>query len=276
MSTNARAPLLPADAVIHARGLVKTFDRGRTRALDGADLDVSEGEFVAVSGPSGSGKSTLLHLFAALDVPDEGRLVVCGLDLRGSFDRDRYRAATTGIVFQLDHLLPQLTVAENVEAALVGAGIPRRERHRRVADVIEEVGLTGLDRRRPSTLSGGERQRVAIARAVATDPAILLADEPTGRLDQANGQNVLRLIDALRRRRNLTVLLVTHDPAIARLADRRLVLTDGRIAPPGVPADCSSCGLYRARGTRFCGQCGREVGTTTKATEGSPTAGNLR
>lgn len=249
----------PEDPVIHVRGLVKTFDHGRVRALNGLDLDVGRGEFVAATGPSASGKSTLLHLLAALDQPDEGRIVVCGFDLRGRLDRDRYRATTVGMVFQLDHLLPVLTVAENVEAALVGAGVGGRERRRRVAVSLEDVGLQDVAGRRPSTLSGGQRQRLAIARAIAMNPTILLADEPTGRLDQVNGQNLMRLISQLRRERGLTVLLVTHDPAISQWADRSVELVDGRIVGPGAGWQCPSCPSYHVRGASYCGGCGHAL-----------------
>ena len=256
MGVQSRAPGNEVDPAIHVRGLVKTFDHGRTMALAGVDLDIAQGEFVAVTGPSASGKSTLLHLLAALDRPDAGRIVVGGVDLGGRMDRDRYRGTVVGIVFQLDHLLPVLTAAENIEAALVGAKMSGRERRRRAHAVLTDVGLGDIAGRRPPTLSGGQRQRLAIARALAMNPSILLADEPTGRLDQANGQNLMRLIGRLRRERDLTVLLVTHDPAISEWADRSLELVDGRITEPPPGDACSSCPSYRLRGTGFCGRCG--------------------
>ncbi len=222
--------------VIAISGVVKTFENGRLRALDGVDLNVQKGEFVAIVGPSGCGKSTLLHLLAALDRPDEGTIVVAGHDLAAARRLNEYRARDVGMVFQLDNLLPTLTASENVQVPMFGQGHSGRERRRRADELLAMVGLAGRTRNRPPQLSGGERQRVAIARALANAPAILLADEPTGRLDSASGRRVLELLEQVRREQGITVILVTHDPAIAARADRIVQMLDGRIANGTGPA----------------------------------------
>jgi len=223
--------------------LVKTFDDGRTRALDGATFRVDEGEFVAITGPSGCGKSTLLHLVAALDKPDSGRIVVQGEDITRRRDLSRYRARTVGLVFQLHNLLPSLTAVENVEVPMYEAGLGLRERRKKALGLLEVVGLAGKARRRPPQLSGGERQRVAIARALCNDAPILLADEPTGNLDSKAGRMVIEALQDIHHERALTIVMVTHDPSIAATADRILTMLDGRIEgeetpkAPGLLAD---------------------------------------
>jgi ABC-type lipoprotein export system ATPase subunit len=219
--------------VVRARGLVKTYGAGRgaVRVLDGADLDVERGELVAVVGRSGSGKSTLLHLLGALDRPDRGTLEVAGKRLeRLSESRlTAVRRHHVGFVFQSFHLLPELSGVENVllPARLARDGIEAAPRAR---ELLERLGLEPVARRLPTTLSGGERQRLAIARALVNDPALVLADEPTGNLDEESGAAVLELLrrvaDADR-----AVVLVTHDRAATALADRVLVLRDGRLEP---------------------------------------------
>ena len=209
--------------------LVKTFDQGRTRAVDGATLSVAQGEFVAVTGPSGCGKSTLLHLIAALERPDSGRIVVLGKDITGRHDLSGYRARTVGLVFQLHNLLPNLTAVENVEVPMYETGLGMRERRRRALQLLELMGLAGKARRRPPQLSGGERQRVAIARSLSNDPPILLADEPTGNLDSKAGRNVMEALEAIHHQHGLTIIMVTHDPRIAASADRIIKMLDGRI-----------------------------------------------
>jgi len=209
--------------------LVKTFDQGRTRAVDGATLSVAQGEFVAITGPSGCGKSTLLHLVAALERPDSGRIVVLGEDVTSRHDLSRYRARTVGLVFQLHNLLPTLTAVENVEVPMYETGLGMRERRRRALQLLELVGLGDKARRRPPELSGGERQRVAIARSLSNDPPILLADEPTGNLDSKAGRNVMEALQAIHHEHGLTIVMVTHDPRIAATADRTIQMLDGRI-----------------------------------------------
>jgi putative ABC transport system ATP-binding protein len=218
-----------AAPIIEVRGLVKTFEGGLVRALDGVDLTVMAGEFVAVVGPSGCGKSTLLHLIAALDRPDAGSIRVNGRDLARERNLSRYRAKEVGLVFQLDNLLPTLGAAENVQVPMFELGVSAGERRRRARQLLAQVGLGKKERNRPPELSGGERQRVAIARALANDPPILLADEPTGRLDSESGRRVLDLLEELQGRRSLTVVLVSHDAEIARRAQRIVRMLDGRI-----------------------------------------------
>jgi putative ABC transport system ATP-binding protein len=225
-----------SDPLIRASGLSKSFEQGRIAALNGLDLTVDEGEFVAIVGPSGCGKSTLLHLLAALDQPDGGEIVVAGHDLRRTRDLNHYRAKHVGMVFQLHNLLPALSALENVEVPMFEADLSSREGRRRARELLRLVGLEGRERNRPPELSGGERQRVAIARALANEPAILLADEPTGSLDSDAGRRVLDLIERLRRERGLTVVLVTHDADVAARADRTVRMLDGRLADRPSPA----------------------------------------
>lgn len=215
------------------RGLVKSFEKGRINALNGVDLEVYQGEFVAIVGPSGCGKSTLLHLIAALDRPDRGTIEVQGHELRSDRHLDHYRSRDVGLVFQLDNLIPSLTASENVQVPMFEAPYSAKERKRRAEELLEQVGLAGKGRSRPPQLSGGERQRVAIARALANDPPLLLADEPTGRLDSGSGRRILDLLESLQKKRGLTIVLVTHEPAVARRADRIVEMLDGRVEQRG-------------------------------------------
>jgi putative ABC transport system ATP-binding protein len=223
---------LTNDAVaIHARGLEKYYEGGRVHAVDGVDLDVAAGEFVAICGPSGCGKTTLLHLFSAIERPDAGSLKVAGQALADLTDAetDRFRRAVVGLVFQLHNLLPDLTALENVQVPMFGTRRSGRQRLERARELLERVGLTGRAHALPTVLSGGERQRVAIARALANEPRVLLADEPTGALDSRNGELLLDLLDELQREGGTTLVVVTHDPDIAARAGRVLHMLDGRI-----------------------------------------------
>jgi putative ABC transport system ATP-binding protein len=212
----------------------KAFEGGRIRALDGASLRLTPGEFVALTGPSGSGKSTLLNLIGALDVPDTGTIEVDGRALE-DVDWTEYRAGTVGFVFQFHHLVPTLSSLENVQVPMLGRGLGRAERTRRARSLLADVGLDHRADARPGVLSGGERQRVALARALANAPRLLLADEPTGALDSETGAQVLALLERLRADHRMTVLLVTNDEDVARAADRTLRLRDGRVTPAGAP-----------------------------------------
>ena len=216
---------------IRIRGLIKSFEGGRINALNGVDLDVYEGEFVAIVGPSGCGKSTLLHLIAALDRSDKGTIEVQGHELRSERRLDHYRSRDVGLVFQLDNLIPSLSASENVQVPMFERPYSAHERTRRAEKLLEQVGLMGKERSLPPQLSGGERQRVAIARALANDPPLLLADEPTGRLDSASGRRILDLLEELQKQRSLTIVLVTHEPVVARRADRIIRMLDGRVEP---------------------------------------------
>ncbi|MGP0036838.1 MAG: ABC transporter ATP-binding protein [Solirubrobacteraceae bacterium] len=217
--------------VLEARGIVKTLGVGRAerRILDGVSLDVEAGEVVAVLGRSGSGKSTLLHLLGGLERADAGQILLAGQDITrqrpGALAKTRLRHV--GFVFQAFHLIEELSGEENVllPARLPGAG---RDGERRARRLIGELGLTEIADRRPHELSGGEQQRLAIARAMVNDPEVVLADEPTGNLDQENGATVLALLRNLRRR---AVVIVTHEPEAAAIADRVLHLHDGRLYP---------------------------------------------
>ena len=218
------------DLDIVVTGLVKEFDNGRIQALTGLDLVVERGEFVAVTGPSGCGKSTLVHLLAALDRPTQGSIAVHGAPLpQASRQLDRYRRQSVGLVFQLHNLLPNLSALQNVQIAMLGTGLGRRTQRQRALELLDEVGLSDRVGSRPARLSGGERQRVAIARALANHPPLLLADEPTGSLDSDASAGVLTFLQAIRRERNMTILMVTHDPRAAAAADRTVRLRDGRI-----------------------------------------------
>ena len=225
MSETAASPI----GRIEARGLEKVYEDGSVHALQGVDLTVGSGELVAITGPSGCGKSTLLHLVAALDRPTAGSITVSGLDVVHLEHADRFRREQIGLVFQLHNLLPRLSVLGNVEIAMVGTHRHSRECTTRARELLAEVGLGHLADRRPPQLSGGERQRVAIARALANEPPVLLADEPTGSLDSDSVHTVLRLFEKLRDERGVTIVLVTHDLAVAAVTDRTIEMLDGRI-----------------------------------------------
>ena len=200
-------------------------------ALRSLDLAIPAGEFVVIAGPSGSGKSTLLQLLGGLDRAGSGELLLDGVDL-GRLDDNRLadlRHSTIGFVFQQFNLIPTLTAAQNVEIALAPQHAPAADRLHRVSELLAQVGLEHRSRHLPSQLSGGEQQRVAIARALANDPAILLADEPTGNLDTATGHQVIDLLIDVNRRRKTTVVLVTHDQELAARADTTIALRDGRV-----------------------------------------------
>ncbi|PWH19999.1 MAG: ABC transporter ATP-binding protein [Ardenticatenia bacterium] len=199
------------------------------RALDGVDMVVHKGEFLAVMGPSGSGKSTLLNLIGALDRPTSGRVIVNGEDLTTIRDVDRFRACTVGFVFQLHNLLPTLTARENVEVPMHGQRISKSQMRRRAEHLLELVGLADRMNHIPAQLSGGQRQRVAVARALANDPAIILADEPTGSLDTQSGSEIMDLFEHINQTQGTTILVVTHDPRVARRTRRILTMRDGKI-----------------------------------------------
>jgi len=218
-----------ATEAVRAVDVVKTFDGGLVRALDGVNLVIGRSEFVAVTGPSGCGKSTLLHLIAGLDHPTSGAIHVNGRDLRQVSDVDEFRRREVGLVFQLHNLLPHLTALQNVEIAMFGNGASHKEQRERAGLILDSVGLSAKRGTEPTRLSGGERQRLAIARAMANEPSIVLADEPTGNLDSQAVERLLDLLGRVRRERGVTVLLVTHDSYVAAAADRIVSMRDGRI-----------------------------------------------
>jgi putative ABC transport system ATP-binding protein len=204
--------------------------RETVEALRGVDLAIERGEYAAIIGPSGSGKSTLMNILGCLDRPDEGSYLLNGERVSDMSDRQlaRIRNREIGFVFQSFALLPRATAAQNVELPLLYARVPRRDRARRAAEALEQVGLADRARHRPAELSGGQRQRVAIARALVTRPSLLLADEPTGNLDTSTGEDILALFDELHRAGN-TVIVVTHEADVAARAGRTLRVLDGRI-----------------------------------------------
>lgn len=208
------------------------FEGSAVAALRGVDLEVIEGDWVAVTGPSGSGKSTLLNVLAGIEKPTSGEVRLLDRDLSAMSESERslLRLHTIGFVFQRFHLLPVLTAAENVELPMAEAGADRRERRQRATDLLEYVGLSHRLRHRPPQLSGGEQQRVAIARALANRPRLILADEPTGELDNATGEEILKLFERLNRD-GATVITVTHEAHVAARAGKLIEMMDGRVAP---------------------------------------------
>ncbi len=219
--------------IIETHGLTKTFGNNglAVHALRGVDLTVARGEFVALIGPSGSGKSTLMAILGCLDSPTAGRYLLDGepVEAFSGPALARIRNEKIGFVFQNYNLLPKASIARNVELPLLYAGVPRRERRRRALELLERIGIPEKANVLPAVLSGGQRQRVAIARALANNPAVLLADEPTGALDSKTGAEVLDLFGELHAQGN-TVIIVTHDAHIASLAQRQVELYDGVIA----------------------------------------------
>ena len=219
--------------MIRLEGISRTYDLGGrpVHALVDVDEEIGAGEHVAIMGPSGSGKSTLLNVLGCLDRPTAGSYYLEGRDVAGlsESELDAVRRHRIGFVFQSFHLVGRLSALENVELPMVFAGVARKERRRRALEALAAVGLTERADHRPEALSGGERQRAALARATVMQPAILLADEPTGNLDTGSGRQVLDLLDRMNDQ-GLTLVVVTHDPNVARRADRLIVLVDGRVA----------------------------------------------
>jgi putative ABC transport system ATP-binding protein len=221
------------DYVLETRQVRKSFGEGEAavEALKGVDIGVASGEMLAIMGRSGSGKSTLLTLLGGVDVPTTGQVLLEGKDLANMTDDERtlIRRRRIGFVFQAFNLLPILTAEENVSLPLELDGISTSEARQRAAKTLELVGLTSRRTHLPGKLSGGEQQRVAIARALVIEPAILLADEPTGNLDSANGKRITSVLRDLVDQHGQTIVMVTHDPAVAEQADRVIYLSDGRV-----------------------------------------------
>ena len=220
--------------LVECRELSKVYRQGGVdvAALNGVDLLVGRGEFLALAGPSGSGKTTLLNLIGALDRPTSGQVWVDGRDL-GAMSRGELaglRLRRIGFVFQAYNLIPVLSARENVEFTLELQGVPAVERHRRAAEILDEVGLAELHRRRPHELSGGQQQRVAVARALVAKPALVLADEPTANLDSATGSALLEMMRRMNEERRVTFVFSTHDPMVMHFARRLVHLKDGRVA----------------------------------------------
>jgi putative ABC transport system ATP-binding protein len=218
---------------IECAGITRIFTVGDSmvRAVDTIDLEIAQGEYISIMGPSGSGKSSLLNLIALLDRPSSGSYRFEGRDVTRASDDAlaAIRREAIGFIFQFFHLIPRLSAAGNVELPLVLAGIAPAARRARVAAMLEAMDLTARAAHRPAELSGGQRQRVAIARAMVSEPRLLLADEPTGNLDSQAGIQVIELLEDLQRTRGITLIVVTHDPALGRRAARRIRLVDGHL-----------------------------------------------
>ena len=224
---------MKSDPVLVLEAVSKIYRQGRQsiRALDAVDLTISQGEFTAIAGPSASGKTTLLNLAAGLDEPDSGKVLLGDRDLTAMSRRAkaRLRLHQVGFVFQSYNLVPVLSAQENAEFILLLQGVSPKERQARVRQLLKEVGLEGVEHRRPSELSGGQQQRVAVARAIAADPILVLADEPTANLDSQTALALLDLMERLNRQHGTTFLFSTHDPRVMKRARRLIELVDGRI-----------------------------------------------
>jgi ABC-type lipoprotein export system ATPase subunit len=222
-SISDRGPLIQAQA------LLKEYDGGRVQALRGLDLQIDQGELLAITGPSGCGKSTLLQMIGALDLPTSGELLFDGTPIAARKNLARFRSREIGFIFQSFHLIPTLTASENVQVPMLEMPFTRSERRARAQALLESVGLAERMRHHPAQLSGGERQRVAVARSLANGPRLLLADEPTGNLDSKNADRILQVLFDVRSLHGTTLVIVTHDPSIATKVDRVVQMLDGRV-----------------------------------------------
>ncbi|HYO75003.1 MAG TPA: ABC transporter ATP-binding protein [Thermoanaerobaculia bacterium] len=235
-TTEEAVPVSAAAAgksLIQLERIIKTYDSGENavQALRGIDVQIDKGEFVSIIGPSGSGKSTLMHILGCLDSPSEGRYWLDGEDVAAMSGKQlaRIRNKKLGFVFQTFNLLPRATIWKNVELPLLYAGVDSDERRERALQALDRVGLANRAKHRPNQLSGGQRQRVAIARALVNQPSLILADEPTGNLDQKTGNDIIQLFEEVAAG-GQTIVLVTHDPAIAARTQRRVKIVDGLVA----------------------------------------------
>ena len=241
----SEAPLIALEGITR----VYTVGSEEVRALDGVSFQVARGEYLAVVGQSGSGKSTLMNILGCLDTPTSGRYAIRGEDVRGLADDALadLRNREIGFVFQTFQLLPRSTALANVELPLVYRGVPRRERREAARRALEAVGLGNRTHHRPNELSGGQRQRVAVARALVGEPSLLLADEPTGNLDSATGEEIIRLFEELHQRGH-TILLVTHEPRLAARCPRAVRLSDGKVVADGPGHEVAALGAAPTAG----------------------------
>ena len=232
---------MTADGEIRLRHLSKSFTEGQRehRVLDDVSADFRRGETIAVRGRSGSGKSTLLNLIGGIDTPDAGQVVVAGVDLTGLSERERtlFRRRHIGFVYQAFNLVPTLDVADNIRLVLELNGVPASQSQRRIEELLDAVGLADRAASFPDVLSGGEQQRVAIARALSHEPAVVIADEPTGNLDDSTAEVVLALLDRLVRERGGTMLIATHSARVAAVCDREIEIHGGKLESPAQVRD---------------------------------------
>lgn len=220
-----------SENIIEIRNLKKYYDNGQTKALNVLNLTIKKGEFVSIIGSSGSGKSTLLNMIGTLDKPDDGTIIVDGVDVVNTKQNlSKFRCDEIGFIFQLHNLIPNLSVLENVEIPLLSKSnrISKKDKEKAIR-LLEDVGLKDKLHQNPTKMSGGQRQRVAIARALVNNPRIILADEPTGALDTKTSQKIMKLLKELHTEHNVTLIVVTHDPTVASQADRIVTVQDGQI-----------------------------------------------
>jgi putative ABC transport system ATP-binding protein len=265
-----------SDVVLDVEHLSKTYELGKrhVQALSDVNLQVKRGEFVSVMGPSGSGKTTLLNVLGCLDTPTSGRVLLDDVDVTKMSEKELYRIrrSKVGFVFQTFNLLPYLNARENVELPMECVGKPAAERRRRALELLAKVGLAERAEHRPQLLSAGEQQRVAIARALANEPAIILADEPTGNLDAKSKHEIIKLLADLNLKQGTTIVMVTHDQQIASYTERMVYLNSGRITreKQGTLAGrkkhaCPYCGGKIEPGDETCGTCGKPLMPTEEA-----------
>jgi putative ABC transport system ATP-binding protein len=245
-----------SETVLKLEKLSKTYTLGKrnVQALSNLNLQVNKGDFVAIMGPSGSGKTTLLNVLGCLDKPTAGTVLLDGVDVAKMPEKELYkiRRSKIGFVFQTFNLLPYLNARENVELPMEGTKLTKSERNRKASELLGMVGLSGREEHRPHRLSAGEQQRVAIARALANNPAIILADEPTGNLDAKNKRELVNLLASLNLKQETTIIMVTHDGQVAAHTERVLLLKDGRILK-------EKQGLHSAKKKLMCPHCGSKI-----------------
>jgi len=220
--------------LIELKNVSKVYELGgeKITALDGVNLKVDKGDSIAIMGPSGSGKSTLANIIGGLDIPDSGQVLVDGADISKVSDKvlSEYRNKKIGFIFQTFNLQPNYTALENVQIPLIFSGIGTSERKKRAIECLRAVGLEDRMKHRPNQLSGGQRQRVCIARALANNPEVIIADEPTGNLDSKKGQEIVEILKNLNQKAGITIIVITHDPDVAKMAKRVIRIHDGRIS----------------------------------------------
>lgn len=233
-STVSSPTATTTETVVQLHNVCRYYETpaGSVKALDGVDLSIQEGDFAAIAGPSGSGKSTLLNLVGMLDTPTQGQILVQGNDVAGlnRTEQAKLRREYMGFIFQAYNLIPVLNILENVEYVMLLLGWPAEKRHGRAREVLHQVGLSDMEKRRPSELSGGQQQRVAVARAIAAEPQLVLADEPTANLDTNTGTALIEMMQELNEEHGITFIFSSHDPKVLDRAKRLIIIEDGRIA----------------------------------------------